>query len=292
MPPLISAVIPLPDQNEIHDQSLAALKSQLRYMDSEIVLVGLHKSAQIRSLLNEFRQESITPRFVEIRRPDSPAGAWNRGIESAGGEYILLMQPWIQLHPESLGMMVEYLRGDRNTGLITPQIQYSDATILPHCRRFPTHKDVIASCLGFDRVFPASRYFNGWHMGDFSHRVFREVEGAALLLWLTSKVVWRKVGLFDENFPAYFYETDWCRRLRAAGYTILFYSQAKAYQRGSSQPASVLQRRVSLFRLLDKHYDRIHQQMANLITGLLLYGTLPFSLGRNLFRRRLADNRE
>ncbi|HKJ67702.1 MAG TPA: glycosyltransferase, partial [bacterium] len=272
--------------------ALSALESQLQYMDSEIVLVGDPESAQQESLPDRPQENSVPVRCVETRQSASLASAWNQGVENAAGEYLLLMQPRIQLHPESLGMMVEYLRGDRKIGVITPQIQTTDTAILPQCQRFPTHKDVMVSSLGLPRMFPVSRWFNGWQMGDFSHRDIREVEGAALLLWLTSQVVWNKVGPFDENFPYHFYDLDWCRRLRSAGYTTLFYPQAKAYRLRDPLPAAVLQRRISLFRLLDKHYDRVHQQVANFVTGVILYGTLPFHLAANVFRRRTIENNE
>jgi len=39
-----------------------------------------------------------------------------------------------------------------------------------------------------------------------------------------------------------------------------------------------VRRRVSLFRLFDKHYDGVHHQFLNLLVGLVIYFTLPFQL--------------
>jgi hypothetical protein len=64
-------------------------------------------------------------------------------------------------------------------------------------------------------------------MGDFDHRQTRSVDqpmGACLLL---RREAIGQTGLMDERFKMFFNDVDLCRRLRAAGWDVVFFPDAR-----------------------------------------------------------------
>lgn len=50
---------------------------------------------------------------------------------------------------------------------------------------------------------------------------------------LVRRSVFERVGGYDPNFFLYFEETDWCARIRKAGFRIAYTPQAKIWYKGS-----------------------------------------------------------
>ncbi|MEJ2051665.1 MAG: glycosyltransferase [Calditrichota bacterium] len=290
---LISAIIPFSENQPVSDTNLASLLNQLRFFDAEVILVNFSRKETSASLNERYSSADLPIREVESRVKGAPAAALNQGIKSADGEYLLLLHPAFTVHPESLELMIDYMQGDRSIGLMVPQMVTAGGAIIANCHRFPTHKDVLARALGIHELFPRSRFWNGWQMGDFSHQDIRQVEDAQADAWLISSAAWAQTGPFDENFLHDYYDTDWCHRLRDAGYIILFYPQAKVIATGHEEAEHLVRRRVSLFRLFDKYYDGVHHQILNLLVGLVIYLALPLQLLwrglQNLFPRSRKD---
>lgn len=91
---------------------------------------------------------------------------------------------------------------------------------------------------------------------------------------LVRREVVQEVGLLDDGFFMYFEDVDYCRRVRAAGWTLLYWPAAKVVhlQGGSSQvsAAGMLKRRAPRYyyearaRYFAKHHGRTGLWLANL----------------------------
>jgi len=292
MPPIISAIYPVFNQSARFENCITALAKQLQYLDSEIVLIRSEEDHETSEIAAALKTGNTSLKEVVLPAMHSIPSAFNSGASRASGEYYLFIQPWMELRPEALEMMLEQIRGDRHTGLITPRVQHTNGTIYPTCQRFPLQWDIISASIGLNKLFPKSGLFNRVMMGDFHHEDIKEVDGSRLLVWMVRRITWEKVGAFDENFPHHFYDIDWCRRLQNSGYRILYYPLARAVTHQPESDTGSLRYQISQFRLLDKHYDQIHQQVLNLVTGIFLYGLLPLCLGIRYLYRLWIDNRE
>lgn len=289
MPPILSAIVVAYENQPFPDPGLDSLVNQLRLFHAELILVNAGSDDPRAAFQARYGSTGFPVREVESRVKGAPAVAMNRGADMAEGEYLLMLGRNVALHPEALELMIDYIRSDRSVGMVVPQVVNPAGNVLNSCRRFPTHKDVLARAFGFSKLFPHSRFWNGWLMGDFPHQQTRRVEGAIDYAWLLSASAWNKVGRFDDNFRYEYYDTDWCRRLRELGYVLLFYPQARVVAAGTDDEDHLVRRQVSLFRLFDKYYDGVHHQILNLLVGLVIYLTLPLRLlwrsGRKFFAR-------
>jgi GT2 family glycosyltransferase len=112
-------------------------------------------------------------------------------------------------------------------------------------------------------------------MGDFDHRSALEVDqpqGACLLA--KSEVV-TQVGLWDERFPIFFSDVDWCRRVRQQGWKIRFEPAVRViHEQGISVrqvlPSAVWSSHLSFWRYLRKYEKHWWEKMLNWPCGLLL----------------------
>ncbi|MFQ5640443.1 MAG: glycosyltransferase, partial [bacterium] len=130
--------------------------------------------------------------------------ALNQGLRKSCGEFILALNPDTTLQPASLTILMQTLQEDTKTGLIAPQLLNTDGTVQPSCRRFPRRRDVFFEITGLSLLFPKSRFFNSWKMGDFDHKHRSYVEqpqGACLLF---KRQLLTEIGFWDESFPMFF----------------------------------------------------------------------------------------
>lgn len=293
MAPELSIVIVTYNSADYIGECLASIQRQSSVVSLEVIIIDNDSKDASQSIVKEYLSEGIPGEFIINKSNRYFAPAVNQGIGAATGEYVLILNPDTELQPESLELLLEYFRNDRSVGVVAPQLVNPDGSIQPSCRRFPKHRDVVFNLFGINRLFPKSRFFNGWKMGDFDHQQIREVDqpqGAALL---TSQMVLDAVGPLDEDFPMFFNDVDWCYRVKQSGYKIMFYPPAKiVHHQGVSvnsvKAKMVVSSHVSFFRFFEKYYDHIHQQLFNLIVGFLLYISIPFRVlwlaVRSLFR--------
>lgn len=153
--------------------------------------------------------------------------ACNLGLKRAAGRYLLLLNPDTRLQPGALDRMMEYIAGHPGVGAIGPQLLNPDGSLQPSCRRFPSYRLMLWEFTGLSRLFPGHPVFGAWRMGDFDHRQTRSVDqpmGACLLL---RREAIGQVGLMDERFVMFFNDVDLCRRLRAAGWDVVFFPDAR-----------------------------------------------------------------
>ncbi len=282
MPHSISAII-TEIRNISHFRlSIESLINQLSQYESEIIVVTSDDSPTIQEVIHGYDQNGVPLIHLHIEGRHSTPTALNRGIEKATGDNLLLLRSGTVLLPESVELMLEYLSTGRNVGLLTPLVRSSDMKTLNTIGRFPLHRDVLLNTLGLRRGLSAGSTMQGDSSIARDLNSIRDVEQSRWFAWFTRREVITKVGMFDENFPRYYHDTDWCKRLRKEGFSLIHYPQTSVMVYNEKSPRHVLQQQVSLFRLLDKHYDRVYHQVANLLVGLVIYSSIPFWYVRSL----------
>lgn len=202
--------------------------------------------------------------------------AINQGLKICKGQYILTLNPDTEFKSASLIILKEVLQEDTKIGVVAPQLLYPDGTIQPSCRRFPRHRDVLFEIMCLSYIFRNSKIFNGWKMGDFDHQNSQKVDqpqGACLLF---RQQVLKSVGYWDEKFPMFFSDVDWCRRVKNQGWEILFEPKAKViHHRGVSilqrKPNMIWSSHHSFYKYFKKHNTDFKSFFLNEIFGGILF---------------------
>lgn len=226
--------------------------------------------------------------------------ALNLLLPRANGELVLFLNADTEWPRRGLDRLAELLWAAPMVGVVAPQLINDDGTVQPSCRRFPKPRDLFFEMTGLSRLFSHRAFFNGWKMGDFDHATAKDVDQPQGACLLARREVIDRVGLWDENFPMFFSDVDWCRRVWAAGWRIRFVPQVKViHHQGVSvhqrRPAMIWSSHRSFFDYLRKYHRGWHGRLLNFGAGVALLGAAVCRIaghylilwGREFFRGKI-----
>jgi N-acetylglucosaminyl-diphospho-decaprenol L-rhamnosyltransferase len=141
--------------------------------------------------------------------------------------YVMLLNNDTLVKPDALQLLVDYLENHTKAGAVGPKLLLFDGSLDLACRRsFPTPMVAFYRLTGLSKLFPRSQRFGRYNLTYLDPNQETEVDalvGAAMAVRLS---VVRQIGLLDETFFMYGEDLDWCYRIKAAGWRIIYYPQA------------------------------------------------------------------
>lgn len=147
----------------------------------------------------------------------------NPGIKRARGRYVLLLNSDTQVSPTALAQMLDFMDKNPLVGAATCKLVLTDGSMDPACHRgFPTPWAALTYFLGWERLFPRSRWFGGYHQGYKDLTQVHEIDVISGAFFLVRREVVSQVGLLDEDYYFYGEDMDWAFRIRKAGWKIMF----------------------------------------------------------------------
>lgn len=188
----------------------------------EIIVIDNNSSDGSRGVINGY------PNVVKIFNTENLgfARANNIGIRMAKGDYELLLNSDTLVLAGSLDKMIKYMDEHSKTGILGPKLTGKNGEIVQASWDFqPTiFWEIIRRILSPENInkFPISRYIVG-----LLQRKTMGVPVITAASMFIRKVVFDKAGLLDEMLFLYFEEPDFCRRVKAHGWEIVFYPEAR-----------------------------------------------------------------
>lgn len=151
------------------------------------------------------------------------AFARNQGIIKATGRYILLLDADTLVSPQAIDRMVEFMDKHQDIGILGPKLTDSKGNLQFSCRRYHTILTPLLRRLSFLPFIAGSLILKKYYMQDRNHREPGEVEhiiGACQLIRAKAQAV---VGPLDSRMFYGWEDTDYCVRMKRAGYKIFYY---------------------------------------------------------------------
>jgi len=172
--------------------------------------------------------EKIRAQFPAVRVIENGANlgfakANNVGIRAAHGQYVLILNPDTIIHDGALDRWMGFAEAHPEAGAFGCRVLNPDGTYQRSARAFPTPLRYLVAALGLRKVLGRVKRpvlcveYEGWK-GDSE----REVDWQSGCCILFRGDLLHTLGGFDERFFYQFEEVDLCRRVRDAGYHILF----------------------------------------------------------------------
>jgi N-acetylglucosaminyl-diphospho-decaprenol L-rhamnosyltransferase len=147
---------------------------------------------------------------------------------------VLLLNPDTEVNPGALPALLAVLAREPKAGIIGPRLNNPDHTLQPSVRAFPTLAVFLITFFKLNRLFPSLRAWRTYLQHDFDYtrqQTCDQVMGAAFLI---RPEVLTAIGLLDEKFWIWFEEVDYCWRVQAAGWQILYTPAAQVTHHGGA----------------------------------------------------------
>lgn len=200
--------------------------------------------------------EDEFPDVGVIRGPNVGfAAANNLALSRVRGRYVLLLNPDVEVLSGTLDDLVSALDARPTVGAASVVQRGSDGRLQHSIRRYPSPTRQLAEALLATRIPGLHR------LGEVEVRTARyATEGSAQWLVGAFLVVRAEaasaVGPLDERFFLYSEETDWCYRIRAAGWQIRHLPVMEVTHHAGGYPRAELAAQLTYSKLLfaSKHF--------------------------------------
>lgn len=282
-------------ENEIRE-CLDSIISQATDIQYQVIVADNNSTDKTISIINAFDNENIL-----LIRNDVNLGftiANNQCLKHATGNYILFLNPDTISLINSFNELINELKNNKQLGAVAPQLRYHDGRIQKSCRRFPRRRDIIYELTGLSRILKNSKEFNHWKMTDFNHKTDSLVDQPAGAAILTRKSIIDEIGLFDEQFPMFFSDVDFCRRIIDNGNSIKFSANTYIIHKGGSsifrnRTKMIISSHVSFWKYFNKYKVGSIGLLLNILTGIVLLILIPIRILINsLFPKIIQTKRQ
>ncbi len=231
-------------------------------------------------------RELVRERFPEVhlleRAENRGFGAANNeGMRVGSGRYFLILNADAWPVRDGIERLVAFADANARAAVVGPRLLNPDGTLQRSVRGFPTRWRIATEYFFLRKLAPRSRALNAFYGAGFDHHSVWEADflmGAVLLLRRDAVA---EVGGFDESFFMFSEEVDLCYRMRAAGWSVLFYPGAEFVHVGGASTRLEWGRmyREQLrghLRFLAKHegLERAEQARRLLVAALRLRGVV------------------
>jgi GT2 family glycosyltransferase len=152
-------------------------------------------------------------------------GGNNLGIQSAAGDFILILNPDTLIIGRAIGVLLDYLKTNPQVGLVGPKLLNTDGSLQLSCSHFPHFFTPVLRRTFLGDYFRASR--DRFMMTDFDHQSLQEVDwlmGSCLMFRKNqTKIAGTALApRFDERYFMYFEDIDLARQFWAAGRPVVY----------------------------------------------------------------------
>ncbi len=208
--------------------------------------------------------EMIKKKFSWVKLIEGPNISFSNGNNRArnfvNGEFVLFLNSDTLLHEDALIKTVEYLRKNKEVGVVSCKLVLPNGKLDKDARRrFPT------PWISFKRLFlkQAKDY---WYE-DIDENKTHEVDSVEGAFLLTRKSILDKVNWFDEQYIFDGEDIDLCFSIKKLGYKIVYFpevsithlkgaSKGKIAGVGSLSPDLILKRRMDGVNSMEHFYRK------------------------------------
>jgi N-acetylglucosaminyl-diphospho-decaprenol L-rhamnosyltransferase len=208
------------------------------------------------------------------------SGGNNLGLGKSQGEYILLLNPDTEVLDSALDEMVSYMRTHPRVGVVGPQLRYPDGEIQSSRRRFPGLATALVESTFLEKWMPRHRVLARYRMLDCPDDEVAQVDWLVGACLLVRAKVRDQVGVLDDQYFMYSEELDWQKRIREAGWTIVYLPSARIihYEGKSSEQVGALTH-IRFSRSKVRYFCRHHGWLAGRLVQVWLLLNYVYECG-------------
>jgi hypothetical protein len=193
---------------------------------------------------DEMREAFPSVHLIENDHNLGFAAAVNQGLQKTSGKYALLLNPDTRVKHGAIERLVSFIDSHSDVGVAGAQLLNSDGSKQNSIANFPSLATELLNKRLLRWFFPKT--FPGKE-SSYSGPV--EVDSVIGACMMVRRDAIKQVGLLDEDYFVFLEETDWCYRIKQAGWKIYHVPQAEVYHfQGKSAEAERKRAKVEYFR--------------------------------------------
>ncbi len=198
-------------------------------------------------------------------RPQSENVGFPRGnniaLAEARGDHLLLLNPDTVVLDDALTVMVAYLEKNPEVGAVGPQLLNPDGSVQSSRRRFPTLATGFFESTWLEGVAPG--VLRRYYALDLPDDRMADVDWLVGACIMVPRGVYEQIGGLDEAYFMYSEELDWCRRIKEAGWRVVYHPEARVVHHvGKSSEQAVTARHINFQRAKLRYFLKYHGRAA------------------------------
>ena len=239
------------------EQCLCSVIKAISHIEAEIIVVDNNSSDGSKALLQRFFPDA---NFIWNNENLGFAKANNLALSQASGEFILFLNPDTIIPEDCFDKCISFLREGGKIGALGVRMIDGSGKFLKESKRsFPSPLTSLYKLSGLARLFPHSRIFARYHLGNLDEKENHVVDVLAGAFMMVPHELIRKVGSFDEEFFMYGEDIDLSYRIQKhsfynyyyAGTTIIHF-KGESTRKGSMNYVRLFYK--AMFTFVRKHY--------------------------------------
>ena len=207
------------------EQALLSVRKALQGIESEVWVVDNNSvDDSVRMVQEKF------PEVRLIANTNNPgfAVANNQAIRQSSGEYVLLLNPDTLVEEDTFQKCLAFMDTHPDAGALGVKLIDGSGKFLPESKRgFPSPWVAFCKTVGLSALFPKSRLFNGYYLGNLPENDTNPVDVLAGCFMFMRRSALDQSGLLDEAFFMYGEDIDLSYRIIRAGYKNYYFPDTK-----------------------------------------------------------------
>jgi len=263
------------------EQCLLSVRAALTGIDGEVIVVD---NASVDGSLEMLQTRFQDVTLIANKENLGFSKANNQGIRIAKGEYILLLNPDTLVEELTFKTCLDFMASHPKAGGLGVHMLDGKGNFLPESKRgLPTPAVAFYKISGLSKLFPRSKTFGRYHLGNLDKDQNHEIEILSGAYMLMRKKALDEVGLLDEDFFMYGEDIDLSYRLIKGGYTNHYLADARIihYKGESTKKTSVNYVMVfyNAMRIFArKHFSEQHASLFNKLIEAAIYARAGISI--------------
>lgn len=215
---------------------------------------------------------SVFPQVVLVKNSENRgfAAANNQGMAIAKGRYILLLNSDTIVLDNAIAKTVAFSDAHRDAAVVGCRVLNPNRSLQPTCFMFPSILNMLLSSSYLYKLFPKNRFFGRERMTWWERDDIRQVNVVTGCFMLVRREAIDQVGVMDERFFMYFEETDWCYRVKQAGWKVMFTPCGKIIHLGGVSSKQIKHRVVNQWRKSMLLYYKKHKSLLAYVSAWVL----------------------
>lgn len=268
------------------EQCLCSVTAATSEFEVEIIVIDNASTDNSITYLKPLFPQVI---FIQNKTNEGFAKANNRALEQASGNYTLFLNPDTILAEDTLIQCLSFFQKTPNAGAVGVRMIDGSGTFLPESKRsFPSPKVSFYKLAGLSGLFPKSKRFGRYALGNLDEKEVHEIDVVAGAFMMIPKETLDETGGFDEQFFMYAEDIDLSYRIQKKGYqnyylgnVTIVHFKGESTKKGSLNYVKVFYNAMNVF--VKKWYNggsawllRQGLQLGIVVRGLVSIVALPF----------------